>query len=271
MLTSGNVSLERVTYFVLDEADRMLECGFGDQVNTIADDIRSDRQTVFFSATWPAEVQQLADKMCHGQAPPVQVSIGQNEQGPATRDDIVQEVVVFEGGTWDERDLLKQDLLYAHLREVAASPAYKALVFVSRKNLADELVNALCSEGFEAQAMHGGRSQDSRLSILDDFKKDQVKLLVTTDVMGRGLDIPNISHVVIYDMGEIDDYVHRIGRTARGPYGQGHALTFFEYDKKWPRLAGQLCDVLRQSEQEVPPELANIAEEAVRGLRQAKW
>jgi len=77
--------------------------------------------------------------------------------------------------------------------------------------------------------------------------------------MGRGLDIPDISHVVIYDMGDVDDYVHRIGRTARGPQGEGHALTLFEYDRKWPSIPGRLIEVLEQAGQNVPDELRDIA------------
>ncbi|CAE7332910.1 DED1 [Symbiodinium natans] len=133
---------------------------------------------------------------------------------------------------------------------IVASDEHKILVFVSRKNLADTLAKRLQSEGFKANVMHGGKSQESRLNTLEDFRNGKVKLLVTTDVMGRGLDIPGISHVVIFDMGDIEDYVHRIGRTARGPYGKGHALTFFEYDKKWPNLPRQLLEVLETSGQE---------------------
>eukprot|EP00913_Durusdinium_trenchii_P023095 g21681.t1 len=120
--------------------------------------------------------------------------------------------------------------------------SHKMLVFVSRKNLADTLAKRLKSEGFSANVMHGGKSQDSRLATLEEFRNGDTKLLVTTDVMGsalslcRGLDIPGISHVVIYDMGDIEDYVHRIGRTARGPYGRGHALTFYEHNRKLPDL-----------------------------------
>jgi len=267
LLSSRDLSLERVTYFVLDEADRMLECGFEDQVGAIASQVRPDRQTLFFSATWPWEVQQLAQKMCHEESRPVHVRVGQKEDGsgPTTRQDIIQEVVVFDEPTWEERDHNKQELLYMHLREVLASPAHKALVFVSRKTLADELCNRLWSEGFATHSMHGGRSQDSRLDILEGFKTGDTKLLVCTDVMSRGLDIPGISHVVIYDMGDIEDYVHRIGRTARGPYGEGHALTFFEYDRKWPQLAGELLEVLQASEQDVPEDLTWIAQEVAAG------
>eukprot|EP00747_Dinoflagellata_sp_TGD_P178740 gnl/TRDRNA2_/TRDRNA2_28248_c0_seq1.p1 gnl/TRDRNA2_/TRDRNA2_28248_c0~~gnl/TRDRNA2_/TRDRNA2_28248_c0_seq1.p1 ORF type:complete len:671 (+),score=159.87 gnl/TRDRNA2_/TRDRNA2_28248_c0_seq1:88-2100(+) len=272
VVESGDVSLERVSYFVLDEADRMLEYGFGDQVGAIASGIRADRQMLFFSATWPQEVQELANQMCYTQEPPMRLSVGQGDsEGPVTRDDIVQEVVVFDQGEWEERDGAKQELLYAHLREVLSVEEHKALVFVSRKNIADELCNVLWKEGFATQAMHGGMSQDRRLAVLEEFRQSQIKLLVTTDVMGRGLDIPDISHVVCYDMGDAEDYVHRIGRTARGPYGQGHALTFFEYDRKWPHIAGELCEILETSGQEVPEELQEIAHQVANGLRDAVW
>merc|ERR1712190_326564 len=116
--------------------------------------------------------------------------------------------------------------------------------------------------------MHGGKTQETRLAVLEEFRSSDTKLLVTTDVMGRGLDIPGISHVVVYDMGDIEDYIHRIGRTARGPYGIGHALTFFEYDRKWPHLAGSLLEVLQQSAQDVPEDLLRIAQEVATGRRQ---
>merc|ERR1712025_555985 len=100
--------------------------------------------------------------------------------------------------------------------------------------LAEQVTRDLKNEGFPAEVMHGGRPQDVRLQVMGRFKNHKTRLLVATDVMGRGLDIPTITHVVLYDMPDIEDYVHRIGRTARGPHGQGHALTFFEYCTKWP-------------------------------------
>lgn len=271
LLSTHEIGLSRVTYFVLDEADRMLDDGFGDQVAEINKNIRPDRQCLFFSATWPPQVQNLAAEMCSSQADPVRLTVGQHESGIATtREDIVQEVVVFDEPNWEDRDKSKQELLYAHLREVLSDRRHKMLVFLSRKTLCDEMVNRLWAEGFKCQSMHGGKSQDSRLDILDQFKNDKLKLLVTTDVMGRGLDIPDISHVVVYDMGEVEDYVHRIGRTARGPYGKGHALTFFEYDRKWPLLAGQLLEVMEQSGQEAPDDLVRIAQEVENGERGGK-
>merc|ERR1711920_1076129 len=102
------------------------------------------------------------------------------------------------------------------------------------------------------------------------FKVGEARLLVATDVMGRGLDIPTITHVVIFDMGELEDYVHRIGRTARGlsvKHGKGHALTLFEYNEKYSHLAAGLVKVLEESENVVPPELRKIAEEVENGTR----
>merc|ERR1712087_376257 len=101
-------------------------------------------------------------------------------------------------------------------------------------------------------------------------KRGETRLLVTTDVMGRGLDIPDISHVVIFDMGDVEDYVHRIGRLCRGATpGQGHALTFFEYDKKWPKIASGLIQVLEESGQNVPAGLRRIA--AAAAAQDASW
>ncbi|CAL1150875.1 unnamed protein product [Cladocopium goreaui] len=197
VMDSSEVTLERVTLLVLDEADRMLECGFEEQVGRIGKTVRSDRQTLFFSATWPTQVQHMAQLMCSSDLPPVRILAGQRTdgEGPTSREDILQEVVVFEQPTWEERDNAKQELLYAHLREVLSDESHKTLVFVSRKNLADTLANRLKSEGFRANVMHGGKSQDSRLNTLEGFRNGEIQLLVTTDVMGRGLDIPGISHV----------------------------------------------------------------------------
>jgi len=107
--------------------------------------------------------------------------------------------------------------------------------------------------------MHSGRTQESRLWTLDQFRKGKLHLLVATDVSGRGIDIPSVSHVIVFDMGRIDDYVHRIGRTARGKYGKGKAVVFFEYYYKEPGLAAELIELLESSKQKVPEELKRIA------------
>merc|ERR1712232_1541034 len=256
----GEVSLNRVTYFVLDEADRMLEEGFADQLKSIAKMIREDRHMLFFSATWPKVVDALAREMCQGRKAPVHLAIGQRQDGLATtRADIAQEVIVFQQADWAQRDAAKKKYLYNHLRTVLKNSENKILLFVSTKVLADELRDNLYNEGFAVESMHGGRSQEMRLNVLADFKRGETRLLVTTDVMGRGLDIPDISHGVIFDMGDVEDYVHRIGRLCRGHNNQGHALTFFEYDKKWPKIAIGLVQVLEEAGQNVPVGLRKIA------------
>jgi len=269
LMQNNEVSLDRVTYFVLDEADRMLDCGFHDDVTKIASAIRTDRHMLFFSATWPKEVQDLAGTLCHDGQQPVRISVGQHEDGVgATRSDIQQEVVVFDQSTWEERDKAKQAYLYSHLRSVLQEEEHKTLVFVNSKVMADEMRDRLYKEGFKTESMHGGRPQQMRLDILEGFRKGETRLLVATDVMGRGLDIPDITHVVLYDMGGVDDYIHRIGRTARGLTGVGgHALTLFEYNHKWPDLAGGLVQVLSEAGQEVPPELQTIADQVASGER----
>lgn len=268
LVETGCCSLNRVTYFVLDEADRMLEEGFGDQVGSIASHIRRDRQTLFFSATWPPSVQALASNMCHDKTKVVRVTVGQSvDGGNSVREAIDQDIVVFDEQNWEERDKAKMAFLHQHLEEVLSVPEHKILVFVSQRTHADALCEKLSREGHSADAMHGGKSQDSRLSTLDKFRRGELKTVVTTDVMGRGIDIPDISHVVIYDMGEIEDYVHRIGRTARGPYGKGHALTLFEYFPKWPDIAAQLADVLERAGKDVPLDLQRIVDEVANGTR----
>jgi ATP-dependent RNA helicase DDX5/DBP2 len=271
VVSDGSISMDRVTYLVLDEGDRMLDEGFEDQMRSIASRIREDRHMLFFSATWPKKVQDLAKNLCQSGQRPMRIRVGQsNESGATSREDIVQEVVVFDDGDWGERDVKKQKFLAAHLREALEQEGTKVLVFVSTKDLAEKMSWQFHKEGFPASALHGGRSQDQRMKELEKFKNSEVRLLVTTDVMGRGLDIPSISHVVVYDMGDIDDYVHRIGRTARGPYGKGHALTLFEYNPKWPHIAEGLVLCLEAAGQHVPPELRQVAQEVERGEREVK-
>merc|ERR1711998_383188 len=117
------------------------------------------------------------------------------------------------------------------------------------------MVNKLWDDNIEADAIHGGRKQDDRLGVLDSFRQGKIRVLIATDVVGRGLDIPNVTHVVVYSMSDVADYIHRIGRTGRGVNGKGHALVFFEYMAKQPEIAQELVEVLARSQQVVPPEL----------------
>jgi len=199
---------------------------------------------------------------------PVRIAAGQLEDGFATtRKDITQEIIVFDQWTWEARDEAKQKTLLYRCREALKDYTTKVLVFVSRKDVCDWLSNKLWSMGVFAEAMHGGRKQEQRLGVIEKFRQSYIRCLVTTDVMGRGIDIPDITHVFCYDMDDIENYVHRIGRTARGPDGSGRAITFFEYDHKYPNQAAELIKVLEESESIVPDELRKIALQAAQGKR----
>merc|ERR1712014_110952 len=142
------------------------------------------------------------------------------------------------------------------------------IIFVNQKSFADELVQKLYDQGVhDVDAIHGGRPQEKRLYILDQFRKGDIRVLIATDVMGRGLDIPCVSHVVIYSMNGVPDYIHRIGRTGRGKDGKGHALVFFEYHPNRPEAAKELIGVLERSNQVVPPKLREIADDVASGKR----
>lgn len=268
------VSLTRVTYLVLDEADRMLEMGFQGDMEQISSAIRPERQTAFFSATWSKEVQALAVAFCT--ETPVTIRVGGNqssgnEDALIARKGITQQVVVLdfpeEEKPWVKQEEEKNKILDAHIKKVFEDRYAKMILFVNQKNFADELSEKLYNEGIYVDTLHGGRRQEDRLAVLDKFRQGQVSLLIATDVMGRGLDVQGVTHVVVYSMGGVDDYIHRIGRTGRGKDAKGHALVFFEYSPKYPDWAKDLIAVLEQSEQPVPPELRQIAEDVASGKR----
>jgi len=274
-IAEGSVSLGRVTYFCLDEADRMLDLGFLGDMEQLSSTIRPDKQMAFFSATWPSTVQSLAYNLCtSGQ--PVTIRVAQagreNSEALQARESICQEVVMIEElegkNKWGRQDEIKKKLLDEHLKlALASDPNTKVLIFVNDKIFADELSRKLWDEGIAADCIHGGRQQEKRLEILDCFRQGTLRILVATDVIGRGLDIPNVTHVVVYAMNSVQDYIHRIGRTGRGKNGSGHALVFFEYTPKAPAIAGELVDVLIRSKQVVPPQLQQIADEVASGVR----
>lgn len=300
---SNVMSLSRVTYFVLDEADRMLDMGFHDDVAQISGQIRPDRQVLFFSATWSQEVQELARGLCDSGSDLVRIAVRgigrateQSERSATSaldveangvcsstklkaRESITQDVVVVDCLTdddppkidWDEQERRKLQHLNKHVRSVlGASSDHKILVFVGQKDLADSLSKSLQAEGFDADTMHGGLEQEVRLSVLEQFKTGFLRLLVVTDVLQRGIDIPQVSHVVIHGMGSIDGYVHRIGRTARGQGKTGHALLFFEYNPLHSLRPAELIEVLEDSQQQVPEELRKMADEVAAGKREVR-
>lgn len=212
LLNRRVLRLKDVNTFVLDEADRMLDMGFIADIRFVADLLPADRQTLCFSATMTPSIRQLVDDFMRD---PETVSVRTGE----TSDHVDQDVVE----AYDK--LHKLELLSEML---AKEEFEKVLVFGETKFGVQRLADNLNKADILAVAIHGNKSQSQRQRALKDFKSDKVKVLVATDVAARGLDIPNVSHVINFDQpNTYDDYIHRIGRTGRG--GQsGKALTFVE-------------------------------------------
>ncbi|CAD7952773.1 unnamed protein product [Amoebophrya sp. A25] len=244
-LEQGTTNLKRVTYLVMDEADRMLDMGFEPQVRKISSQIRPDRQTLLWSATWPKEVQKLARDLCRED--PVHINIGSLDLKASHN--ISQFVEIIQ--EYEKKRRL-QELLHNIM------DGSKILIFVETKRGADTLTKEMRVAGWPALAIHGDKKQEERDWVLKEFREGRNPILIATDVAARGLDVKDIKHVVNFDFpNQIEDYVHRIGRTGRAG-ATGSAYTFFTPDKV--RMAGALMSILREAAQQVPGELARMAQ-----------
>ncbi len=195
---------------VLDEADRMLDMGFKDEMVYILARTAKEKQTLFFSATLSPEIKKLTSEFL---VDPVFISVISGE----TAKNIDQDVVRVRGK--EERLSKLSDILKEEKSE-------KVLIFCERKHSVDTLAKELAGCGFKVGAIHGDKRSRERIRTLESFKKDQISILIATDVAARGLDIPDVSHVINYDIPQTHDtYVHRIGRTGRAGK-KGNALTF---------------------------------------------
>ncbi|OAA67051.1 RNA helicase [Niveomyces insectorum RCEF 264] len=247
MLESGKTNLRRVTYLVLDEADRMLDMGFEPQIRKIISQIRPDRQTLMWSATWPKEVRNLASDFLTDF---IQVNIGSLDLSANHR--ITQIVEVVSEGE-------KRDRMIKHLEKVMddKESQNKVLIFTGTKRVADEITRFLRQDGWPALSIHGDKQQNERDWVLDQFKTGKSPIMVATDVASRGIDVRNITHVINYDYpNNSEDYIHRIGRTGRAG-ANGTAITFFTTDNA--KQARDLLSVLQEAKQQIEPRLAEMA------------
>jgi ATP-dependent RNA helicase RhlE len=230
LMNQGRVNLRDIEFFVLDEADRMLDMGFIYDIRRIISKLPQKRQSLFFSATMSSEINNLAEKLLRN---PVHVEI----IAQATPVEKVKQCVFFVDSAAKEKlllDLLKQE----HLTRV--------LVFTRTKHRANKIATYLSSNHIPVDAIHGNKSQNARTQALRDFKSGKVRVLVATDIAARGIDIDCISHVINFELpNEPEFYVHRIGRTARAG-AEGIAYSFCAADER-----GFLNDIERLIRQKI--------------------
>ncbi|OLL24131.1 ATP-dependent RNA helicase dbp3 [Neolecta irregularis DAH-3] len=243
LIEEGAADMSKISFLILDEADRMLDTGFEVEIKRIIRNCpsREKRQTVMTSATWPESIRRLADEFM---VDPVKITIGSDDL--AASQNVTQIVEVIE----DPRD--KEHRLYQLLKEHQSGTRKddRIIVFALYKKEASRVEMNLQRKGFNAKAIHGDLSQAQRTQTLEDFKSGKTPLLIATDVAARGLDIPKVEIVINLTFPlTIEDYVHRIGRTGRAG-AKGRAITLFTSQDKGH--SGNLVNVLKRAGQHVP-------------------
>lgn len=256
LINQGYIQLDKLAVFVLDEADRMLDMGFIHDVKKVIAHLPKKRQTLFFSATVPPEVEKLATSLL---TDPVTVKV---DPVSSTVDKIDQSLYMVDKAN-------KKHLLAKLLKEPDVE---SALVFTRTKHGADRVVRELARVQIDARSIHGNKSQSARQQALSDFKSGKVRVLVATDIAARGIDIAGLSHVFNYDLpNEPEAYVHRIGRTGRAGR-DGIAVSFCCIDevKELRQIEKLTGKTLKRLESEWPMQVMTETVKEVRPPREAK-
>lgn len=261
LLTSnaGRVTnLRRVTYAVLDEADRMFDMGFEPQVMKIMANIRPERQTVLFSATFPRNMEALARKTL---TKPVEIIVG-------GRSVVAPEITqIVEVRNESEKFMRLLELL-GNLYSSDENDDARTLIFVDRQEAADGLLRELMRKGYPCMSIHGGKDQIDRDSTIEDYKAGIFPVLIATSVAARGLDVKQLKLVVNYDSpNHLEDYVHRSGRTGRAG-NTGTAVTFLTEDQE--RYAVDIAKALKQSGQEIPEPVQKLVDSFIEKVKAGK-
>lgn len=233
LIQQRKLTLENVSYLVLDEADKMLDMGFVKDVKRIVAMVKRERQTMFFSATMPKAIMNFADEILHK---PVRVMITPE----AETIDIIKQSVIF------VEKKKKTKLLVKLLKN---NELKSVLVFSRTKHGANKIVHQLEESGIRASAIHGNKSQSARQKALASFKAKKIRVLVATDIAARGIDVDELSHVINFDLPEVPEtYIHRIGRTGRAGLG-GDAMSFCSQEE-----ADLLQDIQKHIKMRIPIE-----------------